>query len=436
MLQSLVAALQLPDLRKRILFVLGMFAVFMLGLHIPVPGIDREAMQRLFDPSSGGIALGFLDIFSGGALRKYTIFAMGITPYINASIIMQLLTVAIPQLEQLAKEGGESGRKQIALYTRYLTAGLAFLQAVGMNFMLSRARILEASAAEFMLIVLTLTAGTAFLMWIGDQVTEKGIGNGVSLIIFASIMARLPAGVSEIWQYYVKGAVSWTQVALLVVLWLATVVGVVAITQATRRIPIQHAKRLVGNRQYGGTSSYLPFKVNSAGVIPIIFAMSLMMIPMTLASFMPKGTFLADAMNLFARLFSPSSPGLYGFVGSVLEAALIIFFTYFYTAVMVNVPDIADNLKKWGSFIPGIRPGRPTMEYLDRVMTRITLAGAIFLALIALLQYWVPGITGVYSMNFGLYGGTSLLIVVGVAIETMQTMEAHLMMRTYEGFIK
>ncbi|HEY3284756.1 MAG TPA: preprotein translocase subunit SecY [Armatimonadota bacterium] len=436
MLQSLVAALQLPDLRKRILFVLGMFAIFELGLHIPVPGINPQAMERLFDPAKGGMALGFLDIFSGGALRKYTIFAMGITPYINASIIMQLLTVAIPQLEQLAKEGGESGRKQISQYTRYLTAGLAFLQAIGMNIMLTRGGILQASIGEFFLIVLTLTAGTAFLMWIGDQVTEKGIGNGVSLIIFASIMARLPAGLSEIWAYYREGAIAWTQVALLALLWLATVVGVVAITQATRRIPIQHAKRLVGNKQYGGTSSYLPFKVNSAGVIPIIFAMSLLMIPMTLASFVSRDSFFGGFMQGAAQIFSPGSPGIKGVVGSLLEAGLIIFFTYFYTAVMVNVPDIADNLKKWGSFIPGIRPGKPTLEYLDRVMTRITLAGAIFLALIALLQYWIPAITGIHSTNFGLYGGTSLLIVVGVALETMQTMEAHLMMRTYEGFIK
>lgn len=432
MLASLIAAFRAPDLRKRILFVFGMFGVFVIGLHIPVPGVDRAALERLF--SAGG-AFGLLDIFSGGALRKYTIFAMGITPYINAQIIMQLLTVAIPQLEQMAKEG-ESGRKRIAQYSRYLTGVLAFVQAIGMNTVLVRQGILTATPVQFFLIVLTLTAGTSFLMWLGEQITDKGIGNGVSLVIFCSIMARLPYEAVNIARLTLGGATGLFNVFMLVVVWVATVAGVVAITQAQRKVPIQHAKRVVGNKVYGGRSSFLPLRVNSAGVIPIIFAMSLVMIPMTIAGILPPGTFLHGVFDWLAKLLSPYTPGWRGYAAAVIYGMLIMLFTYFYTAVTMNIPEITENLKKWGSFIPGIRPGKPTQEYLDRVMTRITLAGAVFLAAIALMQYYSPGLTGIQSGAFSLYGGTSLLIVVGVALETMQSIEAHLMMRHYEGFIK
>jgi preprotein translocase subunit SecY len=432
MLASLIAAFHAPDLRRRILFVFAMFGVFVIGLHIPVPGVDRAALERMF--AAGG-AFGLLDIFSGGALRKYTIFAMGITPYINAQIIMQLLTVAIPQLEQMAKEG-ESGRRRLAQYSRYLTGVLAFVQAVGMNTVLVRQGILRASTVEFFLIVITLTAGTAFLMWLGEQITDKGVGNGVSLVIFCSIMARLPYEVINIGRLALGGATGFFNIFMLVVVWVATVAGVVAITQAQRKVPIQHAKRVIGTRMYGGQTSYLPLRVNSAGVIPIIFAMSLVMIPMTIAGVLPPGTLLHDIFNSLARLLSPYTPGWQGYFAAVVYGVLIMLFTYFYTAVTMNIPEITENLKKWGSFIPGIRPGRPTQEYLDKIMTRITLAGAVFLAAIALMQYYTPSITGIHGGTFSLYGGTSLLIVVGVALETMQTIEAHLMMRHYEGFIK
>lgn len=426
MLASIIAAFKLPDLRKRILFVFGMFAVFVVGLHIPVPGIDREAMRRLFEQ---GTLLGLVDVFSGGALRKFTIFAMGIAPYITASIIMQLLTVAVPSLEALAKEG-EHGRKKISQYTRYMTVGLAAFQAAGMNRLLQQWGVLQATPLMFVQIVVTLTAGTAFLMWIGEQVTDKGIGNGVSLVIFAGIVASLPSQLGMTWELLKVGAIKPHQLTALGILFLGTVVGIVAIQQAQRKIPIQHVKRVVGHKMYGGSSSFLPLRVNSAGVIPIIFALSIQLFPMTIAQFV--GTRSAFG-QWFGDLATALSPGK-----SVWAAAIyglfIIFFTYFYTAVTFNVPEVAENLKKYGSFIPGIRPGKPTLEYLDRVMSRITLAGAIFLAVIALMQYWSPQLTGVET--FSLVGGTSLLIVVGVALETMKAIEAHLLMRHYEGFIK
>jgi preprotein translocase subunit SecY len=403
-----------------------MFAVFVAGLHVAVPGIDHKAMEALFN--KGG-ALGFLDMFSGGALRRYTIFAMGIAPYINASIIMQLLTIAVPSLEALAKEG-QSGQKKIAQYTRWLTIGLAFFQAFGMNKLFQSLHILTASNLTFVQIMITLTAGTAFLMWVGEQITDKGIGNGVSLVIFAGIMARLPSDFLLTVQYVSAGAISPIKVLFLVVLFVGTIVGIVAIQQAQRKIPVQHVKRVVGNKQYGGQTSYLPLRVNSAGVIPIIFAVSLQLFPMTISQFIGKNGWFGSH---FANLATWLSPGNNGWA-ALLYAAFIIGFTYFYTAVTFNVPEVAENLKKYGSYIPGIRPGKPTLEYLDKIMTRLTLAGAIFLSIIALMQYWSPQLTGVTT--FSLVGGTSLLIVVGVALETMQAVEAHLLMRHYEGFIK
>lgn len=426
MLASIIAAFKLPDLRRRILFLFGMFGVFVLGLHIPVPGIDREAMNRLFEQGS---LLGLVDIFSGGALRKFTIFAMGIAPYINASIIMQLLTIAIPSLEQLAKEG-EHGRKKISQYTRYLTVVLAALQAYGMNTLLQRWGALEADFFLKIQIIITLTAGTAFLMWVGEQITDKGIGNGVSLVIFAGIVASLPYQLGETIRYAVEGAIKPWQLLALAILFLGTVVGIVAIQQAQRKIPIQHVKRVVGNKMYGGSSSFLPLRVNSAGVIPIIFAISIQLFPLTIAQFLGTRSAFGQWFNKIADAFQPGR----SVWAALLYAAFIVFFTYFYTAVTFNVPEVAENLKKYGSFIPGIRPGKPTLEYLDRVMSRITLAGALFLAAIALMQYWSPTVTGVTT--FTLVGGTSLLIVVGVALETMQAIESHLLMRHYEGFIK
>ncbi|MDH7570533.1 MAG: preprotein translocase subunit SecY, partial [Armatimonadota bacterium] len=400
LLASLVAAFHVPDLRKRLTFVLGMFALYMVALHIPLPGIDRAKMNALFQ--SGGL-LNLMDTFSGGALRKYTILAMSITPYINASIIMQLLTVAIPQLEALQKEG-EPGRKQISKYTRYLTVVLALFQATAMNLMFKRMGFLEVSFIQFFQIVVTLTAGTMFLMWMGEMITDRGIGNGVSLVIFAGIMARLPWDLVRTIQF-VQSSGRFMGALSLLVIFVATVAAIVAITQGQRKIPIQHAKRVVGNRMYGGGSSFLPLKVNQAGVIPIIFAVSVVYLPAQIAQFMPVGEgWWRDKLDALVPWFSPGAPGIPGVFATTLYALLVLFFTYFYTAVTFDVPKVSDDLRKYGSFIPGIRPGRPTADYLDKVMTRITLAGAIFLAVIALMQYYVPNWTGVTT--FSLVGGT------------------------------
>jgi preprotein translocase subunit SecY len=380
--------------------------------------------------------LNFFDTFSGGALRKFTIFALGITPYINASIIMQLLTVAVPSLEAMAKEG-ESGRKQIAKITRYLTLGLATVQAFGLITMLSAqggtAPIFAGSLLTRIQVVITLAAGSCFLLWIGESITEKGVGQGVSILIFASIMARLPYDIS-LTAKWLQG--NWPggliNIALLLIIFMATIVGIIYVTGGTRKLPIQHAKRQVGGRMTQATSSFLPFKVNSAGVMPIIFAISILMFPATVAGYFikPDGSNISRFATGVRDFFQPG----HSHIASLLYAGLILAFTYFYAAITMNIPELAENLKKYGSFIPGIRPGRPTQEYLDRVMTRITFAGALFLAVIGLIQYYIPQITGVAT--FSLVGGTSLLIVVGVALDTMQNLEAHLTMRNYEGFIK
>ena len=432
MLQSLVAAFRIPDLKNRITFLFMMFAVYVIGLHISVPGVNLEALNKNF----GGGLLDILNTFTGGALKKFTIFALGIMPYINASIIMQLLTIAVPQLEELQKEGA-AGQKKIKLWTRWLTMVLAFVQAVGTTKLIqSYGAIQIHNNWQMAQVIITLVAGTAFLMWLGEQITEHGIGNGVSIVIFTGIVAMLPRQIADtiVVQW---GNRNYSGLLLLALLFVGTVAFMIAVTQAQRKIPIQHVKRVVGNKMYGGQSSFLPLKVNSAGVIPIIFAISIQLFPMTIVSMFSQGDKTGWWYH-FANFISPGT-GTWGsnggsWVGSLLYALLIIGFTYFYTAVTFNVKDVSDNLKKWGSFIPGIRPGKPTQDYLDRVMTRITLAGAVFLAIIALLQYYVPALTNVTT--FTLVGGTSLLIVVGVALETMQAIESHLLMRHYEGFIK
>ena len=416
-------AFRIPELKKRIYFNLMMFAIFVLGAHIPVPGIDHDKLEALF--GAGGF-MGLVDVFSGGALRKMTIFAMGITPYINASIIMQMLTLAIPQLEAMSKEG-ESGRKQIAKITRYLTLVLAFLQSIGFSFSFRDAATTHIGLIQMALI---MTAGTAFLLWIGEQVTEKGIGNGVSLVIFAGIMTSLPYQSSLVLQSVESGLVTPLNVIMLLALFVGTIYGIVLITQGARRIPIQHVKRVVGMRVAPAQSSFLPIKVNTAGVIPIIFAISMVLFPAQILNSIPSKAEWVMRLKAIANSFSPGA----SWWAMVLYVILIIVFTYFYTAVVMNVQDMADNLKKYGNYIPGIRPGKPTFDYLDRVVSRITLAGAVFLAIVATIQYIAPALTGVSS--FTLIGGTSLLIVVGVAIETMQAIEAQLLMRNYEGFIK
>ncbi|WP_177504458.1 preprotein translocase subunit SecY [Anaerosinus sp.] len=418
MLSALSNILKITELRQKIVFTLTMFAIFRLGTHIPVPGVDASVIEKLF---TSGNLFGLLDLFSGGALSKFSVFAMSITPYINASIIMQLLTVVVPQLEQWSKEGVE-GRKKITRITRYATVFLAFIQAIGMAYGL-KAAIINPGFASILLIAITLTAGTTFLMWIGEQITEKGIGNGISLIIFAGIVSRLPEGVMHIWQYLQAGAINLFNVLLFAIIAIAMIVFVIAIQQGQRRIPVQYAKRVVGRKMYGGHSTHIPLKVNQAGVIPIIFASSVLMFPVTIAQFIDIGW-----VKTIAGYFAWGTP-----LQTVLYALMIIFFTYFYTAVTVNISDMAENLKKYGGFIPGLRPGKPTAEYLDRVMTRITLAGAVFLALIAILPNFIAAVTNIDGVYFG---GTALLIIVGVALDTMKQIEAMVLMRHYQGFMK
>jgi len=427
LLGPMIAAFKLPDLRRRILFVFGMFALYVVGLHVPVPNVNRAEMARLVEQ---GALFGLFDVFAGGAFRRFSILAMGIMPYINASIIFQLLGIAMPRIAEVAKEG-ESGRKKISQWTRWLTILLAIVQGSMTCAFLVRQNILTASGPALVPIIITLTGGTCFLMWMGEQITDKGIGNGVSLIIFAGIVARMPIDVVQTYKLWKSGVFIWTNVFGLFVIWLVTIAGIIYITKGERRISIQSAKRVVGTRVYSGGSSYLPIRVNTAGVIPIIFAIAVVLLPAQVAQF---GQGLSGGWGEFMRMMSDFfTPGR-NWVASAVYFLTVIFFTYFYTAVTFNVADVSDNLKKYGSFIPGIRPGRPTERHLDKVLSRITLAGALFLGIIALLSYYVPVITGVTS--FTVVGGTSLLILVGVALDTMQQMEAHLVMRQYEGFIK
>lgn len=417
MLDTLRSALKVDELRKKIVFTLLMFLIFRLGAHIPVPGINDEVLKQMMQ----GNLFGFFDIVSGGAFKKFTIFAMGIMPYINSSIIMQLLTVVIPYLEKLAKEG-EEGRKKITQYIRYGTVVLGMIQAIGMTFYL-RPALINPGIASYIVTVLTLTAGTAFLMWLGELITERGIGNGISLIIFAGIVSRIPAGAYSLYQYIITGEVSIISVIAFLIVAVVVIAGVVAIHEGQRKIPVQYAKRVVGRRVYGGQSTHIPLKVNQAGVIPVIFAMSILLFPTTIASWFPNNAFA----QFITRFFDFRSIWY-----MIIYALLIIFFAYFYTAVTFNPSDVADNMKKYGGFIPGLRPGRPTAEYIEKVLSRITLAGAVFLAFIALLPNIVFATTGL-NLQFG---GTGLLIVVGVALETMKQLESHLLMRHYQGFMK
>ncbi|MDR1702252.1 MAG: preprotein translocase subunit SecY [Sporomusaceae bacterium] len=418
MLQSLSNILKITELRQKVIFTLLMFMIFRLGTHIPVPGVDASVIEQLF---TTGNLFGFLDMFSGGALSKFSIFAMSITPYINASIIMQLLTIVIPTLERWAKEG-EAGRKKISQVTRYGTIVLGFIQALGMSIGLKSA-IIYPNAWSILLIALSLTAGTAFLMWIGEQITEKGIGNGISLIIFAGIVSQLPSGLNVIYQYIRAGTINYFNLFLFLVIAIAMIVFVIAIQQGQRKIPVQYAKRVVGRKMYGGHSTHIPLKVNQAGVIPIIFASSVLMFPVTIAQFIE-----VSWVKSLAGWFEWGTP-----LQTSFYALFIIFFTYFYTAVTVNISDMAENMKKHGGFIPGIRPGKPTSDYLDKIMSRITLAGAVFLAIIAILPNFVAVVTSIQGVYFG---GTALLIVVGVALDTMKQIEAMVLMRHYQGFMK
>jgi preprotein translocase subunit SecY len=426
-LSAFVNAFKVPDLRKKLLFTLFVIALYRLGSHIPVPGIDIKTARSLTSVNGG--VLGLLNLFSGGALTQLAVFALGIMPYITSSIIMQLLAVVIPKLEAWQKEG-EIGVKKITQWTRYLTVGLAILQSTGLAFLFHKGGLTNAQGqsvdliphftpARVALIVLTLTAGTALIMWFGELITTRGVGNGMSILIFAAIVARLPSEGHAIYQQ--KGA-GWF--ALILALGVLIILAIVIVEQGQRRIPVQYAKRVVGRKLYGGSSTYIPLKVNQAGVIPIIFASSVLYFPALVSTIIPWKSLTNFLSNNVENQASPLHIVLYGF--------LIIFFAYFYTAITFNPIEVADNMKKYGGFIPGIRPGRSTAEHLDFILTRITLPGSLFLAAVAILPSIALALLKVQNFPFG---GTSILITVGVALETMKQLESQLLMRHYEGFL-
>ena len=427
MLETIRNAWKVVDLRKKILYTLALMIVFRLGSCIPVPMLDANALKEIFANTDNSL-FGFINLVSGGAFQNATIFAMSITPYINSSIIMQLLCVAIPALERLQKEG-EEGRKKIGQLIRYGTVVLALIQAIGLYFLLkSYGAVTNPGFLTAVIVVTTFSAGTAFLMWLGEQITEKGVGNGISLIIFAGIVSRIPQMVVSLYQYMLNGTMGVIGVILLVIAALVVVGFVVWMNEAERRIPVQYAKRVVGRKMYGGQSTHIPIKVASAGVIPIIFAMSIMSFPGTVASFCGVSAASGGFWGGFLKVLSPTN-----WVYGVLYFFLIIFFTYFYTAIQFNPIEMANNMKKNGGFIPGIRPGRPTSDYINKVLGKITLAGAIFLGIIAVIPIYMN--TALHINNFAI-GGTSLLIVVGVALETVTQLESQMLMRHYKGFLE
>lgn len=419
MLDSFRDAFRLPDLKRRILFTIGVLFLFRLGAHIPTPGIDAQAMSKLFD--QGGV-LGFLDIFAGGALRRFSIFALGVAPYINSSIVMQLLVVVFPSLEKMQKEG-EEGRKKIVQITRWGTILFALIQAIGMTFWLGRMGIFSGAFFDGVIVILTVTTGAVAVMWLGEEISDHGIGNGISLLIFAGIVARLPEATIRTWNMIKLGEMNLFVLFLAVALMIVVVAGCILLQEGQRRLPVQYAKRVVGNKVYGGQSTFIPLMVNQAGVIPIIFASSVLLFPYTIARF-----FSGNFAGFMQRLLAPGSV-----VYTVLYVILIIFFSYFYTAVVFNPTDVASNMKKYGGFILGIRPGRPTSDFIEKVMSRITLGGSIFLAIIALIPTLMTRFMGITSFYFG---GTAILIVVGVALDTVHQIEGQLLMRHYEGILK
>lgn len=427
MFKTIRNAWSIPDLRKKMLFTILMLVVYRLGSVIPVPGLSAEAMAAFMSQDGGMGLFTLLDTFTGGAFSNATIFAMGITPYINASIIMQLLTVAIPALERLQKEG-EEGRKKINSITRYATIVLSLIQAIGLYFTLKAYGVVaNPSFMSFLVIAITFTAGTAFVMWLGEQITEKGVGNGISLIIFAGIVSRLPQAAMTLYNQFLGSNISPINIVWLVlvlILSIAIVGFVVFMNEAERRIPVQYAKRVVGRKMYGGQSTNIPIKVAMAGVIPIIFASSIVSFPATIAQF----TGGIPQEGFWKGFFDIMSPG--GWLYAVLYFVLIIFFTYFYTAMQFNPVEMSNNIKKNGGFVPGIRPGKPTSDYIAKVLNRVVLVGALFLAFLAVFPMAFSGI--IPSM---MLGGTSLLIVEGVALETVKQIESQMLMRHYKGFL-
>ncbi len=425
MVETIRNALKIPDLRKKMFFSLIMLLIFRLGSHVPVPGLDAATLKNLVGQ---GTIFGFFDIVSGGAFSQATIFAMSITPYVNSSIIMQLLTVAIPKLEQLSKEG-EEGRKIIGRYIRYGTVILAFLQATGLYFGLKGA-VVNPGFLSYLTITMSFTAGTAFLMWLGEQITEYGIGNGISLLIFGGIVSRAPQGALALYTNLIAGKfgtgfLGYVGLVAVLVLFLLVIALVVWIQQAERRIPVQYAKRVVGRKMYGGQSTHIPIKVNLAGVIPIIFAMSFVALPSTLVGFFaPNST--NPVLQYFANMQSKVEI-------SILSGLLVMFFTFFYTFIQFNPVELANNMKKNGGFIPGIRPGKPTSDYITKVLNRITWFSALFLALIQIMPSILQAITKINGVWFA---GTSVLILVGVALDTVKQIESQMLMRHYKGFLE
>jgi len=430
MLESLQSVFRIPELKRRIFWTMGLLVVYRLGGHIPTPGVDGSALTAFFAGQAQQNTLFQLyDLFVGGNFSKATVFATGIMPYISASIILQLFGAVIPYFERLQKEG-EEGRKRITQYTRYGTVLLAAIQAMGiaiflegLNRQLDRPVVPHPGFGFRLLTILTMTSGTIFIMWLGEMITERGIGNGISLIIFIGIVARTPNEVINTVRSVLNGAINPVFLTILIAAMFIVTGVVVMFTQGTRKIPVQYAKRIMGRKMYGGHTTHLPLRVTTAGVIPIIFAQSIVIFPATLASFFPN----SEAMMMVNQWFSPGKP-----VYILLYGLMIVFFTYFYTAIVVNPVDMAENMKKVGGFVPGIQPGKNTAEYIDRILLRITLPGAIFLALIAVL----PDMLMRYGNVPFYFGGTTLLIIVGVALDTLQQVESHLLMRHYDGFMK
>jgi len=414
--------LKLPELKRRIMITVFFLFVYRVGVHVPTPGINSDALSDIFNKFGGGI-VGMFNMFSGGALERLSVFALGIMPYISASIILQLMTIVFPYLEQLKKEG-EHGQKKITQYTRYGTVLLSIIQGSGISFGLEAMKVVQYPGWSFRIMtILTLTAGTAFIMWLGEQITERGIGNGISLIIFAGIVARMPSAVITTFRLLASDEIGIFSVLLLLVFIFAVIGFVIFMEQAQRRIPIEYAKRVVGRKVYGGQSSHLPLKINIAGVIPPIFASSIIMFPTTVFSFFPGVPFL----ETFKEMMNPGS-ALY----EILFVMFIIFFCYFYTAITFNPTEVAENLKKNGGFIPGIRPGKRTADFIDKVLSRLTLVGALYVSAICVL----PSILITKGHVPFYFGGTALLIVVGVSIDTVAQIESHLHIRNYEGFLK
>ena len=432
MIESFQNVFRIPELRRRVLFTLSLLAVYRIGGQIPTPGIDDEVLGAFFS-QMGGTIFGLYNMFVGGAFERATIFALGVMPYISASIILQLLGSMWPYLQKLQKEGQE-GQKKINQYTRYGTVLLAMVQAIGISYWLQdirdelgRSAVIDPGPAFIFVTVVTMTTGTIFLMWLGEQIQERGIGNGISLIIFVGIIAQFPIAVKSEIDAVMNGLRSGLVEIFIVAVWILIIASVVLIPQGLRRITVQYPRRVVGRKVYGGQSTHLPLRVNAAGVMPIIFAQSIMFVPGTFSSFFPD-------MAVFQTMVEWFQPG--AFIYNALYGLLIVFFTYFYTSIIFNPVDVADNMKRVGGFIPGIRPGKRTADFLDHILTRITLPGSVFLAIIAIVPFLIIRSMNVSMSASSFFGGTALLIVVGVALDTLQQIESHLVSRHYEGFMK